>query len=87
MSSVTPAACRQSAILNTKQLLEFIKPIGIGMYWAVLHKDPRFPKPVIGGNGSKALHSTEAVEKYLQEAARTGFMRPDGSPVNSEGSA
>lgn len=87
MSTPVSSSARQSAILNTKQLLEFIKPISVHSYWNLLAKDPRFPKPVMGGNGAKALHSTEAVDNYLREAARTGFMRPDGTFSGSAGSA
>jgi len=73
---------QQTAIMDTKQLLAYIKPISERLYWSVLTKDPRFPKPLIGGNGAKALHSVEAVATYLEEAARTGFM----APADSEGS-
>lgn len=69
----------QTSILDTKQLLAFIKPISERLYWSVLAKDPRFPAPVVGGNGRKALHSSAAVRSYLDEASRTGFMLPDGS--------
>lgn len=72
---------QQTAIMDTKQLLAYIKPISERLYWSVLTKDPRFPKPIIGGNGAKALHSVEAVDAYLREAARTGFM----TPADSEG--
>lgn len=68
---------QQTEILNTKQLLEFIKPISQRTYWKVIAKDPRFPKPLVGGNGRKALHSRCAVEEYLKELARTGFIYPD----------
>lgn len=67
---------QQTAIMDTRQLLAYIKPISERLYWSVVAKDPRFPKPVIGGNGAKALHSVEAVDAYLREAARTGFMAP-----------
>lgn len=67
--------------MDTKQLLAYIKPISERLYWSVLTKDPRFPKPLIGGNGAKALHSVEAVAAYLDEAARTGFK----SAADSEG--
>ncbi|MBS1188944.1 MAG: hypothetical protein H6R10_736 [Rhodocyclaceae bacterium] len=73
-------AWQQKAILDTKQLLSYIKPISHRLYWNVLAKDPRFPKPVIGGNGAKALHSREAIDRFLEEAARTGFQKPDGMP-------
>lgn len=64
----------QTAIVDTKQLLQYIKPISERVYWSLIAKDPRFPKPILGGNGAKALHSVEAVDKYLQEVGRTGFM-------------
>lgn len=67
---------QQTAILDTRQLLEFIKPISERVYWTIVAKDPRFPKPLMGGKGRKALHSREAVEKYLIEVARTGFINP-----------
>lgn len=73
---------QQTSIIDTKQLLAYIKPISHRLYWTVLAKDPRWPKPLTGGNGAKALHSIEAVDRYLAEAARTGFFKPDGSPVN-----
>ena len=72
---------KQQAILDTKQLLQFIKPISERLYWSVLTKDPRFPKPLMGGNGRKALHSREAVENYLHEVARSGFMPPTEGSV------
>lgn len=75
---------RQTAILDTKGLLQYIKPISERLYWNVLTKDPRFPKPVIGGNGAKALHSRESIDRFLEEAARTGFMKPDGTMVGSD---
>lgn len=64
---------RQTEILDTKQLLDFIKPLSERIYWSVIAKDPRFPKPIVGGKGRKALHSRSAVENYLKEVARTGF--------------
>lgn len=67
----------QTAILDTKQLLQFIKPISERTYWSVIAKDPRFPKPIMGGNGKKALHSREAVENYLKILARDGFISPE----------
>ena len=67
---------QQTAILDTKQLLAYIKPISEHTYWSVLAKDPRFPKPILGGNGAKALHSREKIDAYLAEVARTGFMAP-----------
>lgn len=74
---------QQTVIIDTKQLLAYIKPISHHLYWKVLAKDPRWPKPIAGGNGAKALHSVEAVDRYLAEAARTGFFRPDGSVFDS----
>lgn len=68
---------QQFEILDTKQLLEFIKPISERIYWSVIAKDPRFPKPLMGGNGRKALHSRQAVEEYLKILARDGFIQPD----------
>ena len=78
---------QQFEILDTKQLLEFIKPISERIYWSVIAKDPRFPKPLMGGNGRKALHSRQAVEDYLKILARDGFIQPDskGSPENRVG--
>lgn len=67
---------QQTAILDTKQLLMFIKPISERTYWNIVAKDPRFPKPLKGGHGRKALHSRIAVENYLNEVARTGFIFP-----------
>lgn len=67
---------RQTSILDTKQLLEYIRPISERVYWSVLTKDPRFPKPVMGGNGCKALHSREKIDDYLAEVGRTGFIGP-----------
>lgn len=75
------AATRQTAILDTRQLLEFIKPISERIYWSVVAKDPRFPKPIMGGDGRKALHSRERVESYLVEVGRTGFMSPSGEII------
>lgn len=73
---------RQQVLADTKTLLQFIKPISVHTFWHVVAKDPRFPKPVIGGGqGAKALHSLPAVSAYLEEVARTGFMGPDGSTV------
>lgn len=74
---------QQTAIIDTKQLISYLKPISEGLYYKVLTKDPRWPKPVVGGNGTKALHSVEAIDRYLAEAARTGFFRPDGSVFDS----
>lgn len=67
---------RQTAIMDTKQLLSYIKPISHHTYWKVLAKDPRFPKPIMGGNRAKALHSKEQIDRYLEEVARTGFYAP-----------
>lgn len=68
---------RQTEILDTKQLLDFIKPISEKVYWSIIAKDPRFPKPIMGGQGRKALHSRQAVEDYLKVLARDGFNQPD----------
>ena len=65
---------RQTKIFNTEQLLAYIKPISENTYWNVMKKDPRFPKPIMGGNGAKALHSRELIDRYLEEVGRTGFM-------------
>lgn len=73
----TKSTPQQTAIMNTKQLLTYIKPISERMYWTVLAKDPRFPKPLSGGNGRKALHSVSAIDAYLEEVAKTGFIRQD----------
>ena len=77
--NVAGQVTQQTAIIDTKQLMAYIKPISERLYWSVLTKDPRFPKPVLGGNGAKALHSVEAIDNYLREVARTGFMGPGGS--------
>ena len=80
----TPAKeLRQTAILDTKQLLEYIKPIGVNTYWNVMAKDPRFPAPIMGGNGSKALHSREKIDRFLEEVGRTGFMAPEDGQRNA----
>lgn len=79
---MTTNNARQTSIIDTKQLISYLKPISEGLYYKVLTKDPRWPKPVVGGNGAKALHSVEAIDRYLAEAARTGFLKPDGKPVN-----
>lgn len=63
--------------MDTRQLLQYIKPISHHTYWKIIAKDPRFPKPLMGGNGAKALHSVEAVDEYLREVARTGFILPN----------
>lgn len=82
MSNVEPLHfLQQTAILDTNQLIAYIKPISKRIYWSVMTKDPRFPKPVIGGNGVKALHSREKIDDYLAEVGRTGFMAPDHSEV------
>ncbi len=39
---------RQTAIMDTKQLIAYIKPISHHTYWKVMAKDPRFPKPIMG---------------------------------------
>lgn len=80
----TSAPRQQMAIMDTKQLLAYIKPISHHTYWKVMVKDPRFPKPIQGGNGAKALHGVEAVDRYLQEVALTGFFT---LPPGAEGSA
>lgn len=81
--TTTPAPRpQQTAIINTKQLIAYIKPISHHTYWKVMAKDPRFPKPVMGGNGAKALHSVEAIDAYLREVGRTGFMLPNGAAAN-----
>lgn len=67
---------QQTAILDTKQLLAYIKPISVKTYWSIVAKDPRFPKPIMGGAGAKALHSRELVDLYLKEVGRTGFIYP-----------
>lgn len=77
---------RQTAIMDTKQLIAYIKPISHHTYWKIIAKDPRFPKPIMGGNGAKALHGVEAVDLYLQEAARTGFILPDVPATQDQGS-
>lgn len=64
---------QQNEILDTKQLLQYIKPISHHTYWKVMAKDPRFPKPIIGGNGAKALHSRTKIDEYLRQVAITGF--------------
>ena len=71
---------QQKAIVDTKQLIQYIKPISVHDYWHAVVKDPRFPAPVVGGNGSKALHSLSAIDAFLEEAARTGFLTPEGKP-------
>lgn len=77
MASPTEAPrMQQTAIIDTKQLIAYIKPISHHTYWKVLAKDPRAPKPLMGGNGAKALHSVEAWDAYLREVARTGFIFP-----------
>lgn len=76
---VTPVR-QQAAIMNTKQLLAYIKPLSHHTYWKVMAKDPRFPKPIMGGAGSKALHSVELIDAYLREVARTGFLQ-EGEPI------
>ncbi|MDO9069064.1 MAG: hypothetical protein U0989_02660 [Azonexus sp.] len=75
---------QQTAIIDTKQLLAYIKPISHHTYWKVIAKDPRFPKPILGGNGAKALHSVELVDRYLQEVARTGFIQPPDAAAGNE---
>lgn len=78
---------RQTAIMDTKQVLAYIKPISHHRFWKVVVKDPRFPKPILGGNGAKAIYGREPIDRYLDEVARTGFQNPDGSPYRGEDSA
>lgn len=78
---------RQTAIMNTNQLIDYIKPISKNKYWKVLAKDPRFPKPIMGGNGAKALHSKEQVDRYLEEVARTGFLAANDDSARANQSA
>ena len=80
MMDKSPA--QQNVIADTNQLLAYIKPISHQIYWKVLKKDPRAPKPVLGGDGCKAFHSLPAWDEYLNEVARTGFMAPDGTLIN-----
>lgn len=76
---IAVATLQQDAILDTKQVLAYIKPISHHRFWNVVVKDPRFPKPILGGNGAKAIYGREAIDDYLKEVARTGFQNPDGS--------
>lgn len=73
-----PTGLRQTALLDTKQVLQYIKPLSHHTYWNVMKKDPRWPKPVQGGNGSKEVYGRAAIDLYLEEVARTGFMSPEG---------
>jgi len=75
-TEVPALTLQQTAILDTKQLLAYIKPISVKTYWSIVAKDPRFPKPIMGGAGAKALHSRELVDLYLKEVGRTGFIYP-----------
>lgn len=84
MNTTMTKNIQQTAIVDTKQLLLYIKPISERMYWTVLAKDPRFPKPLAGGKGCKALHSVEAIDNYLREVARTGFIQPVGAASDHE---
>ena len=76
---------KQTAIMDTKQLLSYIKPISHHTYWKVIAKDPRFPKPIMGGNGAKALHSREHIDRYLEQVARDGFYPPAANDEVSGG--
>ena len=81
MTTQSAKASRQSAIIGTNEVIQYIKPIGVHTFWHVLKHDPRFPAPVLGGNGGKALYAIEQVDAYLREAGRTGFYGPDGERV------
>lgn len=60
--------------LNTEAVLARFRPIGRSRASKIIQKDPRFPRPLLGGRpGSKAIYSRQAVDAYFDLAAREGF--------------
>jgi hypothetical protein len=56
-------------------LVLMARPIGATTLRARILRDPRFPRPIMGGQvaGSKAIWSRAAAESALERIAREGF--------------
>lgn len=66
--TVTPqqntAAPITGRFLTSKEVRAFIKPLPDHLFWR-FKKDPRFPKPFLGGNGGRNIYLKADIEAFL----------------------